>query len=131
MTSVAAGRTQPLRNDTTFIEILIDRQNKVCFHNYPFRDSDYDRRRRRAPRRLAFALQKLLKAKAPDFAVAPRLGEQLPSDGEHRHLSRGLVRHDDDATARKSVHGGRPSKPGSGRAGRNLEGEKFYPGTFG
>src|SRR3984893_14544970 len=127
MTSVAAGRTQAFRNDTALIEILINRQNKICFHDFSFRDSDYDRGRRRAPRRLAFAMQKLLKAKAPDFAVAPRLGEQLPRDGEHRHLSRGLVRQDDDATARKSAHGGRLSNPGSGRAGRNLEGEKFYP----
>src|ERR1700726_4197640 len=110
MTSVAAGRTQAFSNDTALIEILINRQNKICFHNYSFRDSDYDRGRRRAPRRLPFALQKLLKAKAPNFAGPPRLGKQLPRDGEHRHLSRGLVRHEDDVTVRNSVHAGLTAK---------------------
>jgi hypothetical protein len=40
MTSVSGGRTQALRNDTASIEILINRQNKIRFHNYSFRDSD-------------------------------------------------------------------------------------------
>jgi hypothetical protein len=34
-------------------------------------------------------MQKLLKPKAAACGVAPRLGEQLPTDGEHYHLSHG------------------------------------------
>jgi hypothetical protein len=69
MTGIGSRQIYVFRNDATLTEILIHPQNKICFHNCSFHDSDYDRGRRRAPRRLAFALQKLLKAKAPDFAV--------------------------------------------------------------
>ncbi len=39
-----------------------------------------------------------------------KLDEQLPREGEHRHLSRGLVRHDDDVATRNSVHAGLAAK---------------------
>ena len=83
-----------------------------------------------APRRLAFSLQKLLKPKAAACCVAPRLGEQLPRDGERDAASRGWMWHDDDGDIRGSVHASR-AKPRSGRAGRDLEGAKFHPRTFG
>src|SRR5437763_1785694 len=43
-----------------------------------------------------------------------RLGEEMPRDGEHQRLSRGLLRHDDDVTASESIHAGQLAKPQSG-----------------
>jgi len=47
---------------------------------------------RAAAHRLAFPLQNLLNPKAAACRVAPRLGEQLPRQGEHHRLGRSLMK---------------------------------------
>ena len=84
------------------------------FFSRPFLPSTLGAVREEDPSSLGFLCAEIASVVAADFSVEPRLGEQLARDGEHRHLSRGLVRHDDDAAARKSVHAGRPAKPESG-----------------
>jgi hypothetical protein len=92
--------------------------------NVPF--SGYGGDVNRALRRLRFSVQKLFKPKTTAFSPKARFDEKLARDGKQRHLSGGLVRHDDDAAARNSVHPGRPAKRESCRAGGNLESAKVY-----
>jgi hypothetical protein len=60
VTRVVSRRIHVLWNDTTRIEILVHRQNRICFHNRSFHVVRLRILKKAAAHRLAFSLQKLL-----------------------------------------------------------------------
>jgi hypothetical protein len=60
VTRVVSRRIHVLWNDTTRIEILVHRQNRICFHNHSFHVVRLRILKKAAAHRLAFSLQKLL-----------------------------------------------------------------------
>jgi hypothetical protein len=64
----ASGRIHRLRNVRTHCEVFAHRENQIRFHNrFLFSIAGYGRDAACAPRKLAFALQKLLNVRAVIF----------------------------------------------------------------